>query len=437
MKKARSIISLVLALLFTVSLFGGCEVNDSREPAGGDTGGTGTGDKILTLMVESSSPAETVARATADEFYELTGYNIVVDSVAYSGFYEKLMSEMRSGNAGHDIAAIDIVWFSGMREGLLPLGDAVPDDIDDAVGTLVDGLTYDGELYGLPLWTNCEVLFYRKDLFEEENSKTDFKTRYGYDLAPPVDWQQYKDISEFFTRDQMYGSTLVAKAGESVVCRLLDFALQAGATGAIFDPDGNLNITTQPYIDGMNFMLDLYNSGVVPPEALAMELSEAGQFFQDGSSALNIGWAHGYRTYVEDLGVEKVGVAPMISGSAGIASLPGPWYNAILRNSPNTEIAKEYLQFIWDRNEEYMNAGLRLCARKSIMEKYYGKEGYEVVKVVMDTLDSPQSMNRPSHEKWSQIADIIAQHIQSCFLGQVDAAAALQAAQNEIEALIA
>ena len=40
---------------------------------------------------------------------------------------------------------------------------------------------------------------YRKDLFENKDEQAAFKAKFGYDLAPPKTWAQYKDIAEFFT----------------------------------------------------------------------------------------------------------------------------------------------------------------------------------------------------------------------------------------------
>ena len=45
-----------------------------------------------------------------------------------------------------------------------------------------------------------EILYYRKDLFESTAEQKNFKAKYGYDLAPPVTWQQFTDAAEFFTR---------------------------------------------------------------------------------------------------------------------------------------------------------------------------------------------------------------------------------------------
>ena len=51
---------------------------------------------------------------------------------------------------------------------------------------------------------------YRKDWFEDAAEKTAFKVRYGYELAVPDTWDQFRDVAEFFTRpgENKYGCVL-------------------------------------------------------------------------------------------------------------------------------------------------------------------------------------------------------------------------------------
>src|SRR3546814_2985453 len=53
--------------------------------------------------------------------------------------------------------------------------------------------TIDGDLH---------TLSYRVDLFEDPEEQKAFRDKYGYDLAPPVTWDQYYDVAEFFTRPE-------------------------------------------------------------------------------------------------------------------------------------------------------------------------------------------------------------------------------------------
>ena len=55
----------------------------------GNSNSSNESDKTLTILVEGGSPAEKVAKETAAEFKEKSGYEIKIDSVPYSGVYDK------------------------------------------------------------------------------------------------------------------------------------------------------------------------------------------------------------------------------------------------------------------------------------------------------------------------------------------------------------
>ena len=121
---------------------------------------------------------------------------------------------------------------------------------------------------------------------------------YRKDLIPeekvPANWEEYQALAEELTTDDMYGTTVFG-SGSDGVCSFLDFSCQAGAEGLAFDKDGKVNITDQAYVDA--------------------------------------------------LGADKVGCAPMIAGSAGIGATTGPWYECVMKNSSNQEMAMKYVEY--------------------------------------------------------------------------------------------
>ena len=58
-----------------------------------------------------------------------------------------------------------------------------------------------GKTYGMPSNSAVMMMFYRKDLFEDPTEQAAFKEQYGYDLAVPQTWDQYRDTAEFFDRE--------------------------------------------------------------------------------------------------------------------------------------------------------------------------------------------------------------------------------------------
>ncbi len=73
-------------------------------------------------------------------------------------------------------------------------------------------------------------VLYRKDLLDSSEQSRAFRARYGYDLAPPQDWKQYRDVAEFFTRpdQKFYGTLLQGKRFPAVWFEWLNFAFSFG-----------------------------------------------------------------------------------------------------------------------------------------------------------------------------------------------------------------
>lgn len=207
----------------------------------------GKDENSITVLVESGSPAETLAKETASEFEEETGCKVIIDAVAYTGMYDKLSTEIKAKQAAHDVACMDVVWLAAFAGAIEPLNDA---DTSDFLPTLEASGTIDGNLLGYPDVGKYESSVYRKDLFRKKKV--------------PKTWEEYQKLAEELKTDEMYGTTVFG-SGSDAVCSFLDFACQAGADGLIFDEDGNVNITNQAYVDALNFMIETADADYTPP----------------------------------------------------------------------------------------------------------------------------------------------------------------------------
>ena len=245
----RKIIASILVMSMVGSMLVGCGANGGKKQA--------SNKNSITVLVESGSPAEALAKETAAEFKEETGCEVVVDAVAYTGMYDKLSTEIKAKQATHDVACMDVVWLAAFAGAIEPLKDA---DTSDFLPTLEESGTIDGNLLGYPMWVNSKILIYRKDLIPENKV--------------PKTWEEYQKLSQELSTDEMYGTTVFG-SGTDAVCSFLDFACQAGADGLVFDKEGNVNITDQAYVDALNFMVENANADYTPSDSLSTAATES------------------------------------------------------------------------------------------------------------------------------------------------------------------
>lgn len=405
----KRFLGIMLAAIMAGTMVTGCGAK------GGEEASTGTKDSI-TVLVESGSPAEALAKDTAAAFEEETGCKVVVDAVAYTGMYDKLSTEIKAKQAAHDVACMDVVWLAAFADAIEAVNDA---DTSDFLPTLQESGTINGNLLGYPMWVNAKVLIYRKDLIPENKV--------------PKTWEEYQALAKELKTDDMSGTTVFG-SGSDAVCSFLDFACQAGAAGLVFDKDGNVNITDQAYVDALNFMVENANADYTPADSLSTAATESQELFKNGKAAMQLNWSHQYPAAVEALGAEKVGCAPMIAGSAGIGATTGPWYECVMKNSENKEMAKKYVKFMYDHNADYMNLTLKIAGRTSVYEEAGKEAGNEHTTAVLTTLGAKQSQARPMVTTWSQIEEVLIGVVESS-LGGADVNEALEAAKTKIESI--
>lgn len=406
----KRILSIMLAAAMAGTMLTGCGQSKTGKDAKGNS-------DSITVLVESGSPAEALAKETASAFEEETGCKVIIDAVAYTGMYDKLSTEIKAKQAAHDVACMDVVWLAAFADAIEPVNDA---DTSDFLPTLQDSGTVDGNLLGYPMWVNTKILIYRKDLIPEEKV--------------PTTWEEYQALAKELTSGDMKGTTVFG-SGTDAVCSFLDFACQAGAQGLVFDKDGNVNITDQAYADALNFMVENANADYTPADSLATAATESQELFKNSKVAMQLNWSHQYPAAVEALGADKVGCAPMIGGSAGIGATTGPWYECVMKNSNNKEMAEKYVEFMYSHNADYMNLTLKIAGRTSVYEAAGDTAGNEHTTAVLGTLGAEQSQARPMVAKWPQIEEVLVGVVESS-LGGADVNQTLEAAKADIESIV-
>jgi ABC-type glycerol-3-phosphate transport system substrate-binding protein len=386
--------------------------------------------KSVTVLVEAGGHAELTP--IAEQCEKDTGIRATFVELPYEGLFNRLTSEFSSGQVSFDVAAVDSVWLPNVKDAVQPLDDLFTDEAKkDIFPALVAEAKPDGHFVGMPVWTNAEVLFYRKDLFEDPANKAAFKDRYGYDLAAPTTWEQYQDAAEFFTKDGMFGTDV--KGG--VETEWLAHVLQAGSPGVVLDKDGKVIIDNEAHRKALDFYVGLAKSA--PGGAAQVDWAAAQNLFYQGKTAMTRFWAHAYRQIPADSPVAgKVGVAPMIGGEAGIAGIPGPWYLSVPKATKNAENAKAFVKCAFDHNDLAIGSKLGLAARVSAYEKFQDQAGYESFGPLVETLSARATATRPATDKWQQIVDtVLVPMLQKAVAGG-DSATLLAEAKAKVEAIV-
>jgi ABC-type glycerol-3-phosphate transport system substrate-binding protein len=404
----------------------------------GGGGSSASGDNSLTVVVEGGGKAE--LQPIADLYKKETGTTVTLVELPYAGLYDRISTELKAGTPSFDVAALDAIWLTAFAPGLAPLDDLFTKDVQsDLFDGLVTEAQADGHFVGMPVWTNSEILFYRTDLFNDDKNKSDFQAKYGYPLAPPTTWEQYKDMAEFFTRDtdgdgaiDLYGTDVKG----AVETEWLATVSQAGEKNMVLDASsGDVTIDDAAHKEALDYYVSLLP--YAPSGAAQLDWAGAQNLFYQGKLAMMRFWGHAYRATPADSPIkDNIGVAPMIGGPGGVAGVPGAWYLSVPASGAKTQAAKDFIAFAYEHNDLSADTSLGLVARKSAFESKATASGFENYPALLDTLQAPQTLPRPATAKWQEIVDsVLIPMLQKAVVPGADTGQLLSDAKTQIESI--
>ncbi|OWW05402.1 sugar ABC transporter substrate-binding protein [Rhizobium sp. R72] len=397
--------------------------------------------ETINVLVEGGG--EMLQKAVAEKFTAETGVEVKFTVVPYQGVFDKFSAEIASGSSAFDVVTIDVVWNAKFADHVDDLSTLFTDAVrKDLPPTLLADATVGGKMIGVPTWANAEIVFYRKDLFDKPEEKEAFQAKYGYPLAPPRTWQQWRDIAKFFTRDldgdgkaDFWGTDTIGTFSEEWMAHVL----QAGSPGVILDHDNHVIIDNEAHRKALEFYIAPHcTDHSVPENVNEIGWGEAQNLFYQGKTAMMKFWAHAYKMTPADSKVSgKVGVAPMLAGDAGIAAIPGPWYNVVPSTSQHKDAAKKFIAFSIANNALGIEAPLGLAATNSAYSSYASKPGYEHFTPLLETLGAPATQGRPMNAKYQEIVDeAVLPAVQAALTCKADVGDVLKEAKETIEDIL-
>ena len=258
-----------------------------------------------------------------------TGATVELNDYPFAEIPDKMITALSSGIFIGDILNVP-PYFAGdlMGNGVIePVPDSALEalDWDDVMAVYRDNqLEWNGTVYGYPWDGDVHSLYYRTDLFTDADLQAQFEETYGYALDVPMNWNEFEDISEFFTGkwedgNNHYGSTMLLMrknhGSEGFLSVAAGMNKMPDDPAFYFDPD-----TMEPRINNPGFVRALeYLQELMPympPDQLNLDWFGNLQAFVSGLTAMDIQWADvGPMSYDESISI--------IGGNVGYALTPG------------------------------------------------------------------------------------------------------------------
>ena len=216
-----------------------------------------------------------------------------------------LATDISGGASTPDVFMGDVIWPAQFGEHgfAVPLSDYLPSSYwaQFAPG-LVQGATYQGKVYGSPMFEDQGFLYYRKDLLAKEH------------LPVPTTWEQLLSESETLQKAGLvkYGFVWEGASYEGLTCDFMEYLTDAGGT-ATNSAYTTASLDSPAAVKAVTFMRQLITSGVTPSAVTTFQEAQAMSTFASGDAAFLRNWDYAYADsqVAGTPTVGKVGVAPL------------------------------------------------------------------------------------------------------------------------------
>ncbi|TFD54115.1 sugar ABC transporter substrate-binding protein [Cryobacterium sp. Hh11] len=400
--------------------------------AGASDGG---GSKTLRVTLANHVWTDTI-KSKLPEFEAATGLTVELSQYGEDQLSDQYNVKL---NAGTD--EIDVMMYRPLQEGklfakngyLADLTDNVESNADwnwsDFQSGPVESTTYDGNVVGVPIITEQEVLYYRKDLLAKAG------------LEVPTTMDELEAAAKAIKEQNPGVAGFVARTGKSAaVTQFSSFLYSFG--GDFIDEDGNSAIASPEAKEAYAFYGGLIRD--YGPENVSTDMSwpEAMAIFTQGQAGLYTEADSLYKnaTDPETSKVsDTVGFAPMPAGPGGSAAYNVPsWALGVNAESAYTDEAWSFIEWATsaDLTLEVQQDGVP-GARQSVWEDPEGTSTYpaDLAAAIATSTKNGVGHDRPLVIKVPEAREIVGDPIVIAITGG-DSDAAADAASEAFQGIL-
>lgn len=328
---------------------------------------------VRILMMDT--PQVHILLGLLKNFENQTNLHADITILPHHYLYETILQKHYSEEEiPYDVFMYDIPWLSSLAS--QHILEDITEELDnmDLDIFLPDCLkyfsTFENRYYGLPFMYAPQILYYRKDLFENPELQAEYKRQNSITLRPPLTLKEFNTIADFFTnrtKAVSYGISIPAAYAEclapEIYMRLRAFG------GSLFDSRGNVCLDRTPSLKAyINFVRSVR---LAKPDYRSATDTSIVQDFLKGETAMLITYPS-FLTDVVDLRKSSMNGSIGYHHIPGRSPLLGGWSLGI---SSRTSQKKEAFSFLkWICDEQIANYFALLGGQSAITSTYTNDE---------------------------------------------------------------
>lgn len=333
---------------------------------------------------------------------------------------------LNAGADDPDVLQLDVVWTAEFAAAgwILPLDDLAP-DVADFVPEALRANRWRGRLHALPWFVDVGMLFWRTDLVGTAPGSFE-----------AMDREATRAVEDGLVP---YGIVWQGARYEGLVTVFLEHLAAFG--GTILDERGGVAVDGPRAVRALEAMRAGLDAGAVPREVLSWHEEEVRFAFQNGRALFMRNWPYAIpllRDATRSRVAGRFGVTAFPAGSGGrpAAALGGAQL-AINARCDQPEAAWRLVEFLTrpEQMAERARVAGQLPARRSLyqgdlLEEAFGIPGGQLREVIEG------AVARPVTPVYAELSERLQVWLHRALSGQAEPAAALDAAAQEMRALL-
>ncbi|UNK71392.1 extracellular solute-binding protein [Microbacterium sp. H1-D42] len=405
---------------------------------------------VLTACSSNDSSSEPAADGEVSGEVTMWMYPVIKDEAASKEFWTGVEKDIEDANPGVDLS-IELQPFAKRDEkisaalaansgpdlalvtpdmaatylnvgGVLPIDDALPESERDAfVPSSLKATTFDGKLYGLPIFQNVATNVVNTKIFEDAG------------LEVPDTWDEVLEAAPILAQKGIAVMDYAGTTEQTLNLSFYPFLWQAG--GTVFTEDGSdIAFDSDAGVEALSFLVDLYEMGGLPDEAPTASINVDGSPWAAGKVGIH---TNGLPAEVEPLraavGGEGVEVAlPFENEERVTFGNPGLLSLTSINKDENRAAALAVLEYLAtpEFQTELSVASGNFSPRTDVPAPGEGAD-YETLQEVLEFSNpgEPSPAARP-------VMAALAPYIQSALRGDLSPEEALDKAAAEARAIL-
>ncbi|WP_312908361.1 ABC transporter substrate-binding protein [Natronosalvus caseinilyticus] len=399
---------------------------------GGGGGEEDGGGSINFVHIASFEPSANDFKEAYDSQSDAT-LEVQATPAESSSSREYYVNQFAAQSSEFDVGMMDVVWPAEFVDAGWAAEVDDPDGLtDEMLETPVETVTIDDSLYGMPMFTDANGLYYRTDLLEEA----------GYD-EPPSTYMELVDMAQDImdqSDEDLNGYIWQGGANEGLTIMWLNWLWGMG--GSVQGDDGNLVVNSEEGVEALQHAVDLIYEYEITPESIPSSGTDGNrQTFQQGNTIFMRNWPYAYALFQDDTPVTDNFAVTTMPKAEGNEDAPnsciGGWSLFINSFSENQSAAQELANYVGspEAQEQLAAERSRLPVRQELYEDGYWEDSDADKPAFLDRFSEilDQTSARPAIPNYSQWSNIVYTECNNALTEQKSPQQALDDAQDQID----